>query len=153
MGAEIPQAVRVAVRLMYAGLAASVIALIVSGVNLGQYTRNAAEYKKHPLLYPTYVHASQMASSMSFAVLADLIGIVCWVVLAIAARHGRGWARITGTVLLGIYTLVLLSVLVSTKGDPGAQFLTLLVWALGVAATVLLWTQQARAFFAAWGKR
>ncbi len=152
MGAEIPQAVRVAVRLMYAGLATTVIALIVSGVNLGQYTRNAQEYQKHPLLHPTYVHASQMASSMSFAVIADLIGIACWVVLAIAARHGRGWARITGTVLLGIYTLVLLSVLVVTHDDPGARFLTLLVWVLGVAATVPLWTQQARAFFATWGK-
>ena len=90
---------------------------------------------------------------MSFAVLADLIGIVCWVVLAIAARRGRGWARITGTVLLGIYTLVLLSVLVGTHDDPGARFLTLLVWVLGVAATVPLWSQQARAFFATWGKR
>jgi hypothetical protein len=31
--------------------------------------------------------------------------------------------------------------------------LTLLVWALGVAAAVLLWTQQARAFFDTWRQR
>jgi serine/threonine protein kinase len=153
MGAEIPQAVRVAVRLMYAGLTATVVALIVSGVNFSQYTRNAQSYKKHPVLYSGYAHADKMATSMSFAVLADLLGLVCWVVIAIAARRGRGWSRITGMVLLGIYTLVMLSVLANTKDDPGAQVMTLLVWGLGVAATILLWTQQARAFFDTWRKR
>ena len=153
LGAEIPGPVRTATRLMYAGLAATVVALIVSGVNFSQFTTHAQDYKKHPFLYPAYAHADKMATSMSFAVLADLLGLVCWVVLAIAVRRGRGWARITGMVLLGIYTLVLLSVLANTHGAPGAQVLTLLVWALGVAAAVPLWTQQARAFFDTWRKR
>jgi serine/threonine protein kinase len=153
MGAEIAQPVRAAVRLMYAGLAATVVALIVSGVNFSQYTKDAQSYKKHPFLYPAYAHADKMATSVSFAVLADLLGLVCWVVIAIAVRRGRGWARVTGMVLLGIYTLVMLSVLANTRSDPGAQVLTLLVWALGVAAAVPLWTQQARAFFDAWRKR
>jgi len=47
----------------------------------------------------------------------------------------------------------MLSVLANTQGDPGAQATTLLVWALGVAAAISMWTQPARAFFDAWRKR
>jgi hypothetical protein len=63
-------------------------------------------------------------------------------------------------VLLGVYTVVMVLVLAGTHNDPGARlndvgtrFMTLVVWGLGVAALLPLWTQQARAFFAAWGKR
>jgi hypothetical protein len=153
IGAEIPQAVRAAVRVMYAGLAATVIALIVTGVNFSLYTKHAQDYNARPRFYSGYATANQMATTLSFAFLADLLGLACWVVLAIATRRGRGWARITGMVLMGIYTLVMLSVLGKTHGDGGTQAMTLLVWGLGVGAAIPLWTQQARAFFDAWRKR
>ena len=70
-----------------------------------------------------------------------------------AARHGRGLARAAGTVLLVIYTVVMLLLLGGTHNDPGARFMTIVVWVLGVAATVPLWTQSARAFFATWRRR
>jgi hypothetical protein len=94
-----------------------------------------------------------MAGAMTIAVVADVIGIACWVVLAIAARRGRAWTRVTGTVLLGVYTVVMLFVLLGTHNDPGARFFTLLAWALGLAAVIPLWTQQAREFFGTWGRR
>ena len=94
-----------------------------------------------------------MAGAMVIAVVAAVIGLVCWAVLAVASRRGRGWTRIAGTVLVGLYTLVLLLVLVSTHNDPGARFTTLLVWALGLGAAIPLWSQRARDFFYAWRKR
>jgi hypothetical protein len=72
--------------------------------------------------------------------------------LAVACRRGRGWTRVTGTALLGVYTIVMLFVLVGTHNDPGARFFTLLAWILGVAAVIPLWTRQARDFFATWGR-
>jgi hypothetical protein len=49
--------------------------------------------------------------------------------------------------------VVMLLVLLRTHNDPSARFTTLVAWALGVAAVIPLWTQQARAFFDTWGKR
>ena len=151
VGAEIPGAVRAATRLMYAGLAATVVALLSSLINLGIYTRDAADAKNH-FHFTLQAHENQMAGSMTVAVVADFIGIACWVMLAIACRRGRGWTRVAGTALLGVYTIVMLFVLVGTHNDAGAQFFTLLVWVLGVAAVIPLWTQQARDFFATWGR-
>jgi hypothetical protein len=152
VGAEIPGAVRAATRLMYAGLVATVIALLAGLVNYGLYTHAATVAKNHFRLTDE-THQTQMAGFMAIAVIADLLGIACWVVLAIACRRGRGWTRVTGTVLLGVYTVVMLLVLAGTQKDLGAQFLTFLVWALGVASVIPLWARQARDFFATWGRR
>jgi hypothetical protein len=159
VGGEIPGVVHVATRLMYTGLAATVIALIVALLNYGQYS-HAATVAKNQLRPTAEGHYNQTAGLLAIAFAADFLGIACWVVVAIACRHGRGWTRVTASVLLGVYTVVMLLVLAGTHNDAGARlndvgtrFLTLVVWALGVAALIPLWTQQARAFFAAWGKR
>ncbi len=90
---------------------------------------------------------------MAIALVADLLGLVCWAWLAMATRRGNGWTRIAGAVLLGIYSVCTLIVLFGTKRDPGPQFTTVVVWALGVAAVIPLFSQQARDFFQAWRKR
>jgi hypothetical protein len=163
---EVPEAVLIAIRLMYAGFAATCAALVTSLMVLGRYTQAAAKAKKdattatnhglvrvaHDLLAKESAQ-NQMAGAMVIAVVAAVIGLVCWAVLARACRRGRGWTRIAATVLLGLYTLVLLLVCVSTHLDPGARFTTLLAWALGLAATIPLWSQHARDFFHAWRKR
>jgi hypothetical protein len=159
VGGEIPGVVRTAHRLMYGGLAATVVALIVALVNYGQYS-HAATVAKNQLRLTAEGHYNQTAGLLAIAVAADFLGIACWVVVAVACRRGRGWTRVTASVLLGVYTVVMLLVLAGTHNDPGARlndvgtrFLTLVVWGLGVAALIPLWTQQARAFFAAWGRR
>jgi hypothetical protein len=158
-GAEIPGPVRTAARLMYAGLTATVIALLVSLSTLARYTHAATDAKNN-FRFTLEAHENTMAGAMTIAVVADVIGLACWVMLAIACRHGRGWTRVTGTVLLGLYTIVLLFVLIGTHSDPvarvndlGPRFFTLLAWVLGLAAVIPLWTQQARDFFATWGRR
>ena len=150
-GAEIPGAVRTASRLMYAGLAATVVALLVSLTAYGTYARAATYDKKHYFLATEAAHQNQMAGLMAVAAFTDILGIACWIMLAIACRRGRGWTRVTASVLLGVYTVVMLLVLGGT--DHGARFVSLLVWVLGLAAVIPLWTQQARAFFATWGRR
>ena len=87
------------------------------------------------------------------ALVTDLLGLVFWAWLAMAARRGHGWTRIVGAVLLGIYTIITLLVLLGTHRDPGPQFTTLVVWALGVAAVIPLFSQQARDFCFRWRGR
>ena len=149
---EIPSAVHTALRLMYAGFVATAAALITSLMVLGRYSKDADDAKQHlrPLVESA---ANQMAGAAVVAVVADVIGLICWVIIAVFCRRGRGWTRVAGTVLLGVYTVVMLLVLLRTHDDPGARFTTLVAWALGVAAAIPLWTQQARGFFDTWRKR
>ena len=94
-----------------------------------------------------------MSGVMAIGFVTVLLGLACWVWLAMATRRGHGWTRIAGTVLLGIYSIVALFVLFGTRHDPGPQIATVVVWALGLATVIPLWSQQARDFFYAWRKR
>jgi hypothetical protein len=145
---EIPGPVHTSLRLMYAGFAGTVAALITSLMVFGRYSAAAADARR-PAVQSL---ANQMAGVAAIAFLADILGLVCWIIIAVFCRRGRGWTRVAGTVLFGLYTVVMLLVLLRTHNDPGARFTTLLVWALGVAAAIPLWTQQARDFFVAWRK-
>jgi hypothetical protein len=152
VSAEIPPAVRRAARLMYAGFAVTVVALIASLMVLGRYSKNAKDAAGH-FRPAVEAAANRMAAVMTAAVIADVLGLVCWIVIAMACRRGRGWTRVAGTVLLGIYTVVALLLAFRTHNDPGARFTTLLAWVLGLAAVTSLWTRQARAFFDNWRRR
>ena len=90
-----------------------------------------------------------MAGEIALVVgLGGLIGVVCWLVIAAACRRGRGWTRAAATLLLGLDTAGLLVVLLGTDNDPGVQVTTVIIWIIGLAATIPLWGRQARDFFA-----
>jgi Protein kinase domain len=146
MKTEVPSSVQAAVGMMWTGLAATVCSLIFSALVLGRYNYDA----KHDRLLLNREHANAMAGHLSIAILAELIGIVAWIWLATASRRGHGWTSIAGTVLAGLYSIVALTVLLATHNDPAAKAFTLIVWAIALAAVFLLWSRQAREFFAAW---
>jgi serine/threonine kinase PknH len=166
MSGEVPPKVHTAIRLMYTGFVVTLLDVVLSVVALGRYTHDAtvakdlasadsAAGRSHLASLQTTVWHSQntMAGTMAIALLADLLGLACWVWLAMATRRGNGWTRIAGAVLLGIYSVCTLLVLFGTHRDPGPQLTTLVVWALGVATVFPLFSQQARDFFYAWRKR
>lgn len=166
MSAEVPGNVHWAIRLMYIGFVFTALDAVLSAVTLGRYNYafNAAKGAANHLtaLGETRKAATEtaimntqnaMSGVMVIGFVAVLLGLVCWAWLAMAARRGKGWTRVAGTVLLGIYSLCTLMVLLATHGDPGVRFTTVVVWALGVGAVIPLWSQQARDFFYAWRKR
>jgi hypothetical protein len=166
MTAEVPPKVHTAIRLMYIGFVATALDVVLSLLVLGRYTHDATTAKNAAADYTQlgavgraaaettiWHNQNTMAGTMAIALVADLLGLACWVWLSMAARRGNGWTRIAGAVLLGIYSICTLLVLFGTHRDPGSQFTTLVVWALGVAAVIPLWSQQARDFFYAWRKR
>jgi hypothetical protein len=111
---------------------------------------NHARDVKHPVV----LHAQNvMAGSIAIGLVADILGLACWAWLAVAARRGNGWTRTAGAVLLVIYSVCTLFVVFGTHHDPGPQFTTVLVWVVGVATVIPLWSQQTRDFFLAWRKR
>ncbi|HEY0937752.1 MAG TPA: protein kinase [Trebonia sp.] len=148
---EVPAIVRNAIKVMYAGLVVTLVDVVLGVAAIGHYSHDADVARG---LDPAVVQrADRMAGVIAIGVIADVLGLACWVWLAVACRRGRGWTRVAGSVVLGIYTIVTLVVAFGTKGDPGARFTTLLVWLLGVAAVIPLWSGQAREFFSAWRKR
>jgi hypothetical protein len=137
---------------MYAGLAASIVAIVFTGVAFGRYS-HASDVAKAAGASVRADAQNSMAGIVAISLIADVLGLACWIVIAVACRRGRGWARVFGTVLFVIYTVVMLLVVARTHDDPGARFTTLVTWLLGLAATIPLYTAPARNFFQAWRNR
>jgi serine/threonine protein kinase len=162
--AEVPAPVLGATRLMYAGAAVTVLDVIFGSLVRARYTNTAAAYANTAAVFAGTAkglraseaakHASTMAGDIGITVVfGGVIGIVCWLVIAAACRRGRAWTRIAATVLLALDTLGLLIDLLSTRNDPTVKATTVVVWIIGLAATIPLWGPQARDFFLAWRNR
>jgi len=160
--AELPESVRIAIRLMYLGFAVTALDAIFSLVALGQYGQDVKNTKAalSVEVLQRRIDADNAAlrtqdhlvGVMTMAVAADLIGLVCWAVLAMAARRGHAWTRVAGTVLLGAYSICTLIVLFASNHDISVQFTTAVVWAIGLATVIPMWSHQARDFFLTWRK-
>jgi hypothetical protein len=84
----------------------------------------------------------------ALTVFLSVIEIALWLGLARACRRGKGWARVTGTVLFGLHTLGFLGVLVNSHPGLGpAKLLTTLSWLIACGAVVFLWQRPSSLFF------
>jgi hypothetical protein len=79
-------------------------------------------------------------------VVVGVVAIGLWLWMARASLSGRNYARITGTVLFGIYTLLLLSSL-RRPGFALDLIFSVLQWLAGLGAVILLWRRQSGEFF------
>ena len=144
---EIPSVILTATRLMYLGAAVTALYAMFG-------TFAAVHDNRYSALHP-FSHAGQQAHTMASdiavtAVYGGAIGIVCWIVVATSCRRGHGWTRIAATILLALHALGVLAVLYSTHDDSTVKALTLIIWAIGLPAVILLWSGQASRFFLAW---
>ncbi len=138
-----PASVRRAVAVMHAGAAASLIDLIVSVATQGA-TKSAIE-KRFPHLTASQVTTEQHVLLIA-GIVAGLISIGAWLLIARASRAGQNWARITGTVLFAIATLNALGGLVNPVAAL-VKVVAFLVWLAGLTAVVLLWRATSTAYF------
>jgi hypothetical protein len=134
----VPRSVLSAVRLMYAG---ATFALIYA---VGFITVANAYIRDHP-----YTSARYSLSGLTFGVVfVSLVEVGLWLVIARACKRGRGWARITGTALFGLYTIGALGVLANPhSGIAVAKLLTVVSWLIACGAVVFLWQRASSAFF------
>jgi len=148
---EIPGAIRTAIRLMYLGAVVTLLNVIF-GATVEAADDNYA--KIHPLRLLADQIDHKTANDLALTVVVGgIAGIVCWITVAMACRRGRSWARVAATILLAIHTAGMVTVLLLTTGDPGVKSVSVIIWAIGLAAVILLWTQQSYAFFDAWRRR
>jgi Protein kinase domain len=137
-----PASLQNAVRLMYAGAAFTALEA------LGVIAVAGSLIKKHATQVTASGHTTTVGGVVAVTIFFALIEIALWLGIARACRHGRNWARITGTVLFGLHTLGFLGVLSNAHAGLGpVKVLTVIGWLIACGATVFLWQRPSSAFF------
>ncbi|HVB41398.1 MAG TPA: hypothetical protein VNF47_01670 [Streptosporangiaceae bacterium] len=140
-----PRPVVTAVRLMYAGAAVSAAEIIIGLATIGNL--RSAIRSQFPHYTASQVHSAQVAT-LTFAAVAGLLAIGLWVWMAWANGAGKSWARIVASVLFGINTIDLLTLVARPYAITGL-LLAILVWLIGLGAIVLLWQRESSAYYQA----
>jgi uncharacterized membrane protein (DUF2068 family) len=138
-----PSSVLMAVRFMYAGAAVSAISLVISLATVGNL--RASLHRAAPKLTPSQLHSAEIVL-VSFSVISALIGVGLWIWMARMNRAGKNWARIAGTVLFGLETLLLVLGLGRAGAAAGSLF-AILPWLIGLGAVVFLWRRDSTEYF------
>lgn len=155
----LPETVRRAFLCMLGGAALSAASAVVTLTQLGQI-RSAFE-KGLPSDDPAMIN-SLATATIVVAVVAALVEIGLWLWMAFAAKAGKNYARIVGTVFFGVNASGTLfgtagfvatshngatsSTLASSDTTLG-QIVAWLMVLVGLAAVVLLWRRSSGAFF------
>jgi hypothetical protein len=139
-----PRSVQRAVLLMYVGAALSAVSLIVSVLSfhaIERVIRNASS-----TLTAQQVHNDAIVA-VTIAVVESLIAIGLWLLMAWGNKNGQNWARIVASILFGLNTLFLLLSFVRATVSVSLAF-SVVVWAIGLGAIVMLWRKESSEYFA-----
>jgi hypothetical protein len=144
--ANAPQSVLRAVRVMYVGLAASLLGIVVDMTTLSS-TRSVI-LTRNPTFTTAQVNTAEHLEIGIF-IASGLIGAALWLWMAQKCRAGRGWARVVSTVFFGIETLSLVIGTAAAQGGGLTRIYGLVVWVIGLIAVVLLWRRSSSDYFSA----
>jgi hypothetical protein len=139
----LPESIRRATWVMYAGAAASIAGIFVNLTTLG------AIRQRSPLMSPALLSSTEHQAIAEFIV-GGLVVAAVWVFMAISCRAGMGWARIAGTVLFAIDTVYTADMVIGfdrVNTTLAGQLYASAVWLIGLTATLLLWQRSASAYF------
>jgi hypothetical protein len=135
-----PRTVRAAVRLMLAGAAAELAALVTVAVSFGAVRTAAA---RDPAVTSALV-VHQVA-----VLAAGPVGVGMWLWLAWANGRGEDWARLLSAACFGLLTLSVLGALSQHAAAyaPAYMIAAAVVWAIGLASVVLIFTPAAGRYY------
>lgn len=131
---EKPGAVATAQKLMYAGAAIAVINIIAAFLLTDQLKEQILD--SNPLLTDDELNVA-IAFGLVFTVIAGLVGVGLWILMAWANGRGFGWARILATIFFGISVLGLIYTMVAGVGVE--RLLNIASFLVGAAAIYFLW--------------
>ena len=142
--ASAPPSVLRAVKVMYAGVAVSLIGIVIDMTTLS--ATRAAIIKHSPTLTTAQVNSAEHVEIGLF-IASGLIGAALWLWMAQSCRAGKGWARIVSTVLFAIDTLAVLITTAGTAGGGLSRAYALVIWVVGLIAIILLWQRASSGYF------
>ncbi len=145
-----PSSISLAVRLMWAGAAVSLLSLVVTLLNLGDLKSQVREQlaASGQEVTDQVVNASY-AAAIAFGVLGSLIAVLLWLWMAWKNGQGRTWARVVATVLGVINVLSTIYTLTAGTAPIAANILAVINVVLAVVILVLLWRKESSAFYQA----
>jgi hypothetical protein len=136
-----PRSVRVAVKLMLAGAAAELAAMITVISTLGSVRATVAA-RDAAVLQTVHLH---QVTDIALAPVA--IGMWLW--LAWANGHGQDWARPLSAACFALISLSLIAALAQDAAAfaPATVIAAAIVWALGLSSVVLIFTPAAGRYY------
>ena len=141
----VPQSMTRAVQVMYAGAVVSLIGIIVDLTTLSS-TKSKIQSQHHDWTVTQVNNAEHVA--IGIFIVSGLLGAALWVWMAQANKAGKSWARIVATVLFAIDTLNV-ALGAATPGGGVTRIYGLVVWLIGLAATILLWQRTSSDYYRA----
>jgi hypothetical protein len=139
----LPPSVSNAVRVMYAGAAASLIGIVIDILTVN--STKAAIEKRSPHLSVSQINSVQHAL-VAGSIVSGVIAAVLWILIAQKCKAGKNWARLTGTVLFAIATIDTLGAAIAPEAGLVKIWIAV-IWLLGLSAVVLLWRRSSTEFF------
>jgi hypothetical protein len=140
---EPPSSVKTAVKLMYAGAVINALTLIIGLATIGSL--RSTLHKAAPTLTSSQLHAYEVFF-LTITVVSGVLGVGLWLWMARMNKAGKSWARITGTVLFAIYTLLLL-LGIARAGAAASTLVSILTWLIGLGTVILLWRRESSEYF------
>ncbi|HEY2286815.1 MAG TPA: hypothetical protein VGH88_13835, partial [Streptosporangiaceae bacterium] len=96
---------------------------------------------------------SVITTTLALAIIVGIFSIGVWIFIARASLRGLRWARIAGTVLFVLDTVVVLigppGLGAGATGAAAARVASSIVWLAALGATAFLWRKGSSAFFRA----
>ena len=145
-----PPSIQTAIKLMYVGAGLSALSFIIGLATIGSLKQAIIKASSKPLT-ASQLHTAQVLGIATIVIL-GLIGIGLWIWMARANGGGKSWGRIVAAVLFGLNTLGLLSA-VARPNAVGTKIFDILIWIVGLGATVFLWRRESSEYFAQSSRR
>jgi hypothetical protein len=139
----VPPSVSNAVKVMYAGAAASLIGVVIEILTVN--ATKAAIEKRSPTLSASQINSVQHAL-IAGSIVSGVIAIALWILIARQCQNGKNWARLTGTVLFAIGTIDTVGAALAPEAGLVKIWIAV-IWLLGLSAVVLLWRRSSTEYF------
>lgn len=134
---------------MWAGAVLHLLTILTSFVGMDDTRAQIEEsMTEQGVAYTDSTIDAAMTLGLVFGVGLGVIGVILWVLMAWLTGKGKGWARITATVLFALFVISFLFTLMQPT-MPLALVVNALVLIAGAAATFFLWQKDSTAWFRA----
>jgi hypothetical protein len=137
-----PNSVRIAVNLMFGGLALGLINMVIGLTQL-----NTVEKHLESLGTSTTTINSDKGVFIASAVIGGLIGTGLWLWMALATRAGHNYARIVSTVFFGIGVLGSIGNLASSWIPAIDKVSSVATLVIGLLAVIFVWRGESGPYF------
>ena len=144
----VPSSVRDAVQLMRVGAAYAIFQLGVAVLTIHHVVATLNGASSTAQSYDTTVQTDRNLGGVLIGIcLAYLVEAALWLWMAKASNDGKSWARVTGTVFFGLFTIGNFAQLSSPGATGLMKLLAIAGWVIACVTVVLLWQPRSSSFF------